>query len=474
MISLWNMASRIGSTIESTLNDSTLRVAVTGLSRAGKTVLITSLVANLLAMKSGRDTLPALRAWLDRGGPNRLRQVRLLPAGAGTMPLFDVMGKLEELASDQPHWPARTEDLAEVELELEIAPAAGMLSGLRVMAGAPRIRLSLLDYPGEWLLDLPMLEQSYRVWSAETLERLRQAPRDAMAAPFLRYVAAINPDAPAEDALLLRGHRLYQEALLACREKLGLRYLQPGRFLCPGPRSEAPFMWFFPIDNAAATPRDGSANALLEARFEAYKTDMRRGFFDTYFRDFDRQIVLVDVLGALHAGKVAYEDTERAIGDIAASLTARDGWLGGLLGGARVERVAFVATKADHVPELQRENLRALLRDMARPARAHGPAAEDAVSYHVAASIVSTTDGWAERASRHREPVVWGRELGHEERRAYHVGAVPISRPPEGFWSGRYFELPVFTPPPIDPGGSHGIHHLGLDQILVDLIGDRL
>jgi len=54
------------------------------------------------------------------------------------------------------------------------------------------------------------------------------------------------------------------------------------------------------------------------------------------------------------------------------------------------------------------------------------------------------------------------------------VGNVPIARPPEGFWSGRYFELPSFTPPPIDPNAANGIPNLGLDRILVDLIGDRL
>jgi predicted YcjX-like family ATPase len=130
-----------------------------------------------------------------------------------------------------------------------------------------------------------------------------------------------------------------------------------------------------------------------------------------------------------------------------------------------------VATKADHVPALHRDNLRALMRDMVRLARDHGPGT---VSYHAAAAVVSTTDGWADHADGHREPVVWGRKLGETESRAYRVGNVPISHPPDSFWSGRYFELPAFTPPPIDPNGASGIPHLGLDQILVDLIGDRL
>ena len=111
------------------------------------------------------------------------------------------------------------------------------------------------------------------------------------------------------------------------------------------------------------------------------------------------------------------------------------------------------------------------MRDMVRLAREHGP---DEVSYHAAASVVSTTDGWADQPDGHREPVVWGKKLGETQVRPYRVGNIPITRPPDNFWSGRYFELPSFTPPPIDPNAANGIPHLGLDRILVDLIGDRI
>lgn len=56
---------------------------MTGLSRAGKTVFITSLVENLLALSGGRDTLPKFRALLEHQGESRLRGVALLPAGGG-------------------------------------------------------------------------------------------------------------------------------------------------------------------------------------------------------------------------------------------------------------------------------------------------------------------------------------------------------------------------------------------------------
>ena len=157
-----NTAGQLWASLDNLINDRPIKVAVTGLSRSGKTVFLTSLIANLLAMGTGRPTMPALRAHIDKAGKDRLRNVRLVPARASTTPRFDYLGKLADLAAAQPKWPARTEDLAEIELELEIRAGNGLLGQMRALSGTPRLRLELLDYPGEWLLDLPLLNLSYR------------------------------------------------------------------------------------------------------------------------------------------------------------------------------------------------------------------------------------------------------------------------------------------------------------------------
>lgn len=458
----------------SVVNETPIRVAVTGLSRAGKTVFLTSLITNLLALKAGRATLPAVQAALDKGGAGRLRRVRLLPAGAGTTPRFNYEAKLADLAAERPAWPARTDDLAEISLELEVKPPGGFLGTMRAMVGNPRIQLELLDYPGEWLLDLPLLPKTYAEWSRETLALLRQDPRAALAQPFLDRMAQVDLARSADDAIIRPIHELYKVTMERCRTELGLRYLQPGRFICMGPRNDAPFMWFFPTDNVPDRPLYATMAERLQERYEAYKADVKANFISSYFSKFDRQIVLVDVLGALNAGKAAYEDTERAIADIAKCLAGDGRLLGRLLGQHAPKRVAFVATKADHVPELQRDNLRSLLRTMSQPARNHGPVSGDAVSYHVAASVLSTRDGWRDHDDRPREAIVWGRRLGGGKEMAYQTGSIPIMRPPEEFWSGRYFELPTFTPPAIDASGALGIRHLGIDGVMAELIGDRL
>lgn len=506
-----NLVRGTASALDDRLNETVIRLAVTGLSRAGKTVFITSLIQNLLALGQGRDTLPMISRRLAAASGSRLRSVRVVPAGVQTLPHFDFAEKLADLSADQPAWPPRTEDLAEISIELELERASGL--GQR-LAGNRRIRLDILDYPGEWLLDLPLLAQSFPDWSRQTIARLRQPPRRDLAREFLDFHDnVLAPADPADDATIRRGHRLYRDALQSCRSRLGLRYLQPGRFLCPGPRGDAPYMWFFPHDLTPAAPRAGSAAALLTDRFEAYKREIRETFFDSYFRSFSRQIMLVDVLGGLHAGQASFEDTGHAIADIARGL--RDGWgfwsrqrrqalsehagqgarlagaqltrrgsplgiplnlaasvLSGVVAPKPIERIAFVATKADHVPAMSRDNLRNLVQALARPA-AGTTDAGTAVSYHVAAAILSTIDGTAPLGGRNVE-VVLGVVLGEETRRPFYAGSVPSNTPPASFWSDRYFEMPVFRPPRIDPSGTLGIPHLGVDDVLDSVIGDLL
>jgi predicted YcjX-like family ATPase len=462
---------------ERTLNERVIRVAVTGLSRSGKTVFITSLIHNLLALGQKRNTLPRLQSAINVNGASRLRNVRIAPAGAATIPRFDYEGKLADLASSEPAWPARTQDLALIALDMEIERPSPLAQKL----GRRRVRLELLDYPGEWLLDLPLLSQSYRSWSEETLRLLQRPPRLSACGDFLKFLTDSDPNSGADEDTIHRGHVLYRAALEDCRRRFGLRYLQPGRFLCPGP-GDAPFMWFYPIADAHDQPSPGTVADLLRERFEAYKTDMRAQFFETHFADFDRQVVLVDVLSALHAGKDAFEDMEHAITQIARSLHYGTNWLPRDLGrlpvaramlGRRIERVAFAATKADHVPSMRRENLKNLVRAMAENARPPGVRGDQRVTYHTVASVLATVDSTA-TIDGHPVEVVLGLPLGEQRQRPFYPGDVPSGRPPESFWSDRFFELPIFAPPHIDPSGAVGIPHLGVDEVLTALLRDVL
>ena len=130
---------------------------------AGKTALLTSIAANLLALSAGRLALPVLS---DRLRGRRL-SVAIAPAGASGIPRFEVEPHTAALAADPPRWPARTTAVSLLALDVDV-PREGLLAPL----GPQRRRLEFLDYPGEWLLDLPLLSQDFTDWSEATLRRL--------------------------------------------------------------------------------------------------------------------------------------------------------------------------------------------------------------------------------------------------------------------------------------------------------------
>jgi hypothetical protein len=442
------------------LNETTLRLAVTGLSRAGKTVFIVSMLANLLAMGRRIDTLPALAGALGVG--ERLRGVVRAPSGSSTVPHFELEPKLDALAGQVPAWPDRTADLSRTALTLTLE-RSGTLGRL---AGARRVTLEILDYPGEWLLDLPMLGQDYAAWSRETLASLREPARAGDAAAFLGWLSGVRAGDPADEAVARRGFELYRAALLTLRDK-GLRWLQPGRALNPGPRGEAPVLFFFPLPDAPERPGPGTLAALLAERHAAYREDMQANAFKGRLDRFDRQIVLVDVLGALHAGEAAFEDTARAIGAIARALR-RDGLLARMLGWAQPTHLAFAATKADHVPAASRPALASLLADLVgEAARGEGR------SVHALAALRATEDTVVRRDGR-EIAAVSGIPLGQVVRRSFDPGEVPARRPGPAYWAAPPFRFEGFRPPLIDPLARHGVPHLGLDQVLAAVLGDAL
>jgi len=448
----------------------TLRLAVTGLSRAGKTVFLVSLIGNLLAMGRGVDALPALgRRLAASGGGSRLVSVAIEPSGTQPIPRFAYEAHRDALArGDAPAWPPFTDRPAFLALRLVLEPAGLFDRALGLALGPRVIRLELLDYPGEWLLDLPLLEQSFHAWSVETLARLTEPPRAALARDFLAFAATLNPAAPADEAVAGHGFRLYAAGLRRLREEAGLRWLQPGRALMPGPWGEVPLQQFFPWPGAEREPPRGSLGALLRDRFEAYKREVRDSFFRPWFSRFDRQVVLVDVLGALWAGRAAFEDTGRALTRIGASY--RRLLDGGPLGRGRLNRVAFAATKADHVDDLQRPHLRQALAGMVEagaPARG--------LSVHQICALRCTTDADAPDGEGRVQRVVMGVPLGGTRQQAFRPGPVPAGAVPENYWANRYFALPQFRPPEFPAGkGDPPVAHIGMDALLLALLEDAL
>ncbi|MDT7950448.1 MAG: YcjX family protein [Acetobacteraceae bacterium] len=432
----------------------TVRIGVTGLARAGKTAFLTSVAANLLALGAGRPVLPALASRLRGRSP----RVSLAPSGSSNLPRFDVAGHLASLARDPPAWPARTDAASLLALDLSI-PRTGLTSMLPPAA----VRLQFLDYPGEWLLDLPLLRQDFAAWSAATLRRLEGQPE---AAAFLAFATALPAGASADESVARTGHRLYRGLLGRLRDA-GLSLLQPGRFLMPAPGAEPPWTEFFPLIGQGGLAR------LMGERFEAYKQAVQEDLSDPLFGQLDRMVVLVDVLSALHAGPAAFADLSAALAEASAALRWERDWLEAAMAMGRLRwpppvlsRVAFAATKADHVADRQRGNLAALLRTVAAPTL-------EVRAGYFAISAVRCTEDIVMPVGDYALSAVRGRRIDGKPARSY-PGEVPDRPPGPEFWAHPFLQIPEFEPGRLPDDGRSGVPEYGLDALLLFLLEDLL
>ena len=441
-----------------------LRLGVTGLSGAGKTVFITSLVANLL--ERGRMTQ------LTAQSQGRIETVVLQPQPDMTLPRFDFENHLSALLGDNPRWPASTRAISELRLSFRLRPQ-GFLGGL---TGPSTLHLDIVDYPGEWLLDLALLDKSYDQWADETLSRIGQRPE---ASAFLAEARAADGSLTLDESIaqsLAEGFTAY---LIAARQS-GWSDLTPGRFLLPGDLAGSPVLTFAPLPRPARQPRS-SLWREMERRFEAYKAKVVKPFFRDHFSRIDRQIVLLDVLGAVHHGPRAVEDLRRTMAEVLS--TFRPGvnrWLTSLLGGKRVERILFAATKADHLHHHQHPKLtaitEALLADAKRRADFSG-AKTMAISM---ASLRTTVEDTIQRDGAPLD-VVRGRLMSGKQA-AMHAGDLPsdpsriLAPAREGAekWLDAEYGLMTFAPARMMLKPGEGPPHIRLDRAIEFLIGDKL
>jgi predicted YcjX-like family ATPase len=427
------------------------------------------MVQNLLSAVGRPGRLPFLRAAAER----RIVGARLLAPEGDEVPPFPLEETVAALAADPPHWPASTTDVRRVRLLLRFS-SAGLLRRAKLFGRTAELTLEILDYPGEWLLDLPLLQQSYGDWSRTTLALAHRGVRALLARDWLDFVARHPADRAGDPQTALRAYEHYRGYLAACREREQLSLLQPGRFLNPGQIADPSVLQFCPMPLAiGARAPPGCLAALMEARFDAYKRTIVQPFFAQLARNVDRQIVLVDVLRALNAGEEAFADHRLALDTILAAFRFGRRSLLRRLFGARIDRVLFAATKADHVPALQRDHLEALISNLAEAPSLRAKAARARVAATALASIRCTEDG-ADVIDGRKVDVVVGLPEGSERRIRFFPGIVPVTPPPARFWGERFTQFPVFQPPRITRAAGDGIPHINLDKALDFLLEDAL
>ncbi|GAB5437193.1 YcjX family GTP-binding protein [Falsiruegeria mediterranea] len=455
----------VGDTVSEALFEPVIRLGVTGLARSGKTVFITSLVANLL----DRGRMPGLVAAQE----GRIEAAYLQPQPDDTVPRFDYETHLGALTGPSPHWPDSTRAISELRLSLRVRPT-GLLSGLQ---GPRTVHLDIVDYPGEWLLDLALLDRSFGDWSRETLERIADR---RCAADYMSALAGIDAEAAHDEPLAQSLAQSFAAYLNAARDT-GYYDCTPGRFLLPGDLAGSPVLTFAPLPVQGSSVRR-SLHREMERRFEAYKAQVVKPFFRDHFSRIDRQVVLVDTLGAISKGPKAVEDMRHALADILKSFRpGRNAWLTSLLMGKRVEKILFAATKADHLHHLQHPQLTGIMEALTRDARDRAQFAGAETAALSLAALRATTEEMHTHNGQEL-PCVRGTLLETGKQAALYPGALPddpahLLKPArdgaEGWLDGDYQAM-AFAPAALTLKTGDGPPHIRLDRAAQFLFGDRL
>jgi len=459
----------------------TVRLGVTGLSRAGKTVFITALIHGLT--RGGRFPI------FEPFATGRIAKARLAPQPDDAVPRFDYENHVRTLI-EQRRWPNSTVDISELRLVIDYQRPNG----------ADRtLTLDVIDYPGEWLLDLPLLNKSYEQWSAQSLGLSRERPRARLAAQWHAHLATLNALEVEDEQAALTAARLFTEYLRSCRdERFAMSLLPPGRFLMPGNLASSPALTFAPLDLPAdgAAP-EGSLWAMMRRRYEAYKDVVVRPFFRDHFSRLDRQVVLVDALSAFNSGPEALVDLEAALAGILDCFRIGRSTLLSTLFRPRIDRILFAATKADHLHHSSHDRLEAVLRRTVNRAVVTAEDTGADIDVVALAAVRATREAQVQRG-REKLPSILGtpapgemaggEAFDGETEVATFPGDLPAD--PEELFKGETvfqglssataeksdFRFLRFRPPQLEREGIDEpvLPHIRLDRALQFLIGDRL
>lgn len=446
--------------------DNHITLGVTGLSGSGKSTFLTSLIYQLINYPNA--VLPAFSP-VNQG---RFLGCEMKPLNHESLQDFNYSAALSNLSSNTPSWPQSTVDLSGILLELRFKSRSSLLPTLG--REYQSLWIEIRDYPGEWLLDLPLLKQSFYDWSCESFEQFSQSPRKQLLGELKKLLADIDPKKAIDYKLLSQIHREYINFLQRCRDQQ-LSLVQPGQFLLPG-RNFHQILPFFPATSVRHNTMEELENSRTDSWYHVLKRHYKHylqyhvtPFYQQSIAEIDRQIILVDTLKPLSEGETCLNDMQLALSRILDNFSYGENSLLQRLFSPKISKVVIAATKIDQVLPEQHENVRALISSMVykmiREARyQHIDIYTEAIS-----------------AVRSTQPDQYKKQSGllgvddSGQQGLFSHPTIPTQIPNKKEWQQFSDWKPGKLRPPLNPRLNQGgvLPHVRLDIMLRELIGDK-
>lgn len=438
--------------------DKHICIGVTGFSGSGKSTFITSLIHQL--RYSNEASLGGFHPARDQ----KIIETNVLPIHG--LELFDYEGGIKALASNPPKWPNPTSSLSGCVIEVVYKRDSFIKS---VIGEETKLRVEIRDYPGEWLLDIPLIGQDYLSWCIDSAENFNQGERKKIMGDWLHSLESISPFTVLKESEINTLYEQYSVLLKQCKEQ-GMTLIQPGHVLLPGESDF--FAPFFPLiglrsysAKALKKADSDSVFKVMEKRYNDYVKNTVKPFFNDYFNHVDRQVILIDTLKALSGGEDNFEDMMTSFSRIIDCYKFGENGVFKRTFSPDVERILFLSSKPDRVLMNQHENLRQLTESIIQRVCKQSVRNTIKIETEIACAVRCTED---------KNTHLTGVSLDGQKGNISHPD-IPEHIPVDDEWDKFNDWKPFDLQPPLNEGLKHGarLPCIRMDTVLKDLIGDK-
>lgn len=423
----------------------TTKIAITGLSRSGKTVFITSLIDQLLHQNK-------IESFTSKHRPFK---VTLQPPRA-EMQRFEYYTYSSQIKNDA-KWPNGTSSITSTLLEFESKAQFSLL-------GNSKFRIEIIDYPGEWILDIALLNKNYEQWSSEVITWMEKIDETSVRGYLAKLKRLDSRSLQTQEQEL---HQHYSDIVKELKAK-HYSNITPGRFLMPSDLAGDPMLLFAPIPKATS-----ALHQAFKERYDTYLKEIVKKIQLEHFRGFDKQIVLIDIVEALQHGAQCYSDMKEGLRNMLSLYDHRNKNFIAQWFKPSINNVTFVATKADLVASSQHNNYLALLNEMVADIRREMDIGHIKTQTQIIASLNSTQNI---KCKHEGKTISCLRGIDAKDGNVVEIypGEMPSTFPKPNEWHAEDYAYEEFLPPQKSYKPNEAFEHIYMDRVIEMMIGEHL
>lgn len=192
-------------------------------------------------------------------------------------------------------------------------------------------------------------------------------------------------------------------------------------------------------------------------------------FYEDYFSQFDRQVILADCLTPLNYGHNEFMEMKLGLQQLFKHFHYGNRSLFHRLFSSNIDKLLFIATKADHISSDQLPNLESLMRQLVQEGGRHAEF-EGIETGYLAISSIKATDSVTVTQDGKAIKAIRGVRSSDKKQVTLYPGTVPNRLPDRNYWKFNRFDFDQFDPKPLEY--DQPIPHLRMDSVLQFLLAD--